>query len=246
MSYQQRSGPEVARTTTPAGGSLLETTAGALALVGGGEWQPGTDYDAELLELAGAKEVLVLPTAAAYQHPERVVATAETWFSSLGSRVRGLMVLRHSDANEELNAAVVREARFIYLSGGSPLHLLSVLKGSLVLEALASAWRHGAVVAGSSAGAMVLADPMVDPRGGAFTVGLGLVEQLAVVPHHDSGASHHFWRTLELAPAGLPIVGIPERTALIRDSDGSWRSAGEGQVTVYVSGAGAGLDALPR
>jgi cyanophycinase len=156
------------------------------------------------------------------------------------------MVLRHADANDETNAAAVREARFVYLSGGSPLHLLSVLKGSLVFEALATAWRKGAAVAGSSAGAMVLVDPMVDPRGGAFTVGLGLVEELAVVPHHDSGASHHFWRTLELAPAGIPIAGIPEQTALIRDTDGSWRSAGRMQVAVYVDGVEAGLEALPK
>ena len=222
-----------------------EVSAGLLALVGGGEWQPGADFDAELLERSGADEVLVLPTAAAYEQPARAVATAERWFSSLGASARGLMVLRHADANEAANAAVVRRARFIYLSGGSPLHLLSVLKGSLVFEALASAWRHGATVAGSSAGAMVLVDPMVDPRGGAFTVGLGLVEQLAVVPHHDSGTSHHFWRTLELAPRGTPIAGIPERTALIRDPDGSWRSAGEGQVTVYLDGAEADLAALP-
>ena len=220
--------------------------AGLLALVGGGEWQAGTGYDAELLERSGADEVLVLPTAAAYEQPDRVVATAEKWFSSLGSRARGLMVLRHADANKEVNAAAVAQARFIYLSGGSPLHLLSVLKGSLVFEALANAWRHGAGVAGSSAGAMVLVDPMVDPRGGAFTVGLGLVEQLAVVPHHDSGASHHFWRTLELAPAGIPIAGIPEHTALIREPDGSWRSAGEGHVTVYLDGVQAGLEALRR
>jgi len=92
----------------------------------------------------------------------------------------------------------------------------------------------------------VLADPMVDPRGGAFTVGLGLVEQLAVVPHHDSGTSHHFWRTLELAPAGLPIAGIPERTVLMRNPDGSWRSSGEGRVTVYLDGVEAGLEALRR
>ena len=45
------------------------------------------------------------------------------------------MVLRHADANKEANAAAVREARFIYLSGGSPLHLLSALKGSLVFDA---------------------------------------------------------------------------------------------------------------
>ena len=232
--------PETAVVGAPA------SSGGVLVLVGGGEWQPGTDYDAEFLERSGADEVLVLPTAAAYQHPERAVEMAEKWFSSLGSRARGLMVLRHADANKETNAAAVREARFIYLSGGSPLHLLSVLKGSLVFEALAAALRHGAVVAGSSAGAMVLVDPMVDPRGGAFTVGLGLVEQLAVVPHHDSGTAHHFWRTLELAPTGIPIAGIPERTALIREPDGSWRSAGEGQVTVYVDGAVTGLEALPR
>ncbi|MGA2527775.1 MAG: Type 1 glutamine amidotransferase-like domain-containing protein [Acidimicrobiales bacterium] len=220
--------------------------AGLLALVGGAEWQAGADFDAELLERSGADEVLVLPTAAAYENPDRAVKTASEWFSSLGTTVRALMVLRHVQANDAANAAVVAEARFIYLSGGSPLHLLSVLKGSLVFEALARAWRHGAVVAGSSAGAMVLVDPMVDPRGGAFTVGLGLVEQLAVVPHHDSGASHHFWRTLELAPAGLPIAGIPERTALIRDRDGSWRSAGDKDVSVYLNGVEVGLEALPR
>ncbi|MFZ2056234.1 MAG: Type 1 glutamine amidotransferase-like domain-containing protein [Acidimicrobiales bacterium] len=229
-----------------AAGSVRGQAAGLLALVGGGEWLAGAGYDAELLERSGADEVLVLPTAAAYEHPDRAVATAERWFSSLGSRARGLMVLRHADANKEANADAIAQARFIYLSGGSPLHLLSVLKGSLVFEALADAWRHGAVVAGSSAGAMVLVDPMVDPRGGAFTMGLGLVEQLAVVPHHDSGASHHFWRTLELAPAGIPIAGIPEHTALIRELDGSWRSAGEGHVTVYLDGVQAGLEALRR
>ncbi len=238
-------GPSGATTAEPTMGAPTHS-AGMLALVGGAEWRPGADYDAELLERSGAEEVLVLPTAAAYENPERAVATAADWFSSLGSKVRGLMVLGHAQANEEVNAAVVREARFIYLSGGSPLHLLSVLKGSLVFEALASAWRKGTIVAGSSAGAMVLVDPMVDPRGGAFTVGLGLVEQLAVVPHHDSGTSHHFWRTLELAPAGLPVAGIPERTALIRDTDGSWRSSGEKPVVVYLDGVEAGLEALPR
>ena len=30
---------------------------------------------------------------------------------------------------------------------------------------------------------MVLTDPMVDPRGGALTLGLGLVDNLTVVPH---------------------------------------------------------------
>lgn len=221
------------------------TVAGVLALVGGAEWRPGCDFDAELLQRSGGSDIVVLPTAAAYEHPEKAVATAQAWFATLGGKAAGLMVLSHADACREENAEVVRGAGFVYLSGGSPLHLRSVLKGSPVLEALGEAWRRGAVVAGSSAGAMVLCDPMVDPRGGAYTVGLGLVEQMAVVPHHDSGAGQHLWRILELAPSGVPVAGIPERTALIREPDGTWRSTGQGEVTIYLDGRPGSLADLP-
>lgn len=219
---------------------------GPLALVGGGEWRETTDFDAELLERSGGREVLVLPTAAAYQRPERAVETAAAYFERLGATVRPLMVLRHADALDEENCAAVAAARFVYLSGGSPLHLRSVLKGSPLFDSLGAAWRAGAAIAGSSAGAMVLCDPMVDPRGGAFTVGLGLVEQLAVVPHHRSGGDHLLWRTLELAPAGVPVVAVPEQTAVVREPDGHWRAAGAapGEVAVYLDGAVVGLEAL--
>jgi cyanophycinase len=215
-----------------------------VALVGGAEWREGADFDAELLARSGP-EVLVLPTAAAYEHPERAVAFAERWFAGLGGKVRGLMVLTRADAEDPENAAVLRESPLVYLSGGSPLHLRSVLKGSLVWEALVEAWRAGATIAGSSAGAMVMTDPMVDPRGGALTVGLGLVEQLAVIPHHENDESAHVRRTLGLAPATLPVAGIPERTALLREPDGSWREAGAGHVTVYLGGRKASLSVLP-
>jgi cyanophycinase len=219
---------------------------GPLALVGGDEWSDGCDFDAELLTASGNAEVLVLPTAAAYEHPEKAVATAEAWFAKLGGRARGLMVLGRSDAEDTAFAAEVRASRFVYLGGGSPMHLRSVLKSSLVWEALLEAWRHGAVVAGSSAGAMVLTDPMVDPRGGALTVGLGMVEQLAVIPHFGHENAEKVHRSIALAAPGLPVVGLPERTALIRDPDGGWRQSGQGTAQVYVSGKPAGLDALPR
>ncbi len=219
---------------------------GPLALVGGDEWNDGCDFDAELLRSSGGDEVLVLPTAAAYEHPEKALSHAQSWFAGLGGRVRGLMVLGRPQAEDEANAAVVRGARFVYLSGGSAMHLRSVLKSSLVWEALLGAWRDGAVVAGSSAGAMVLTDPMVDPRGGALTVGLGLLEQLAVIPHFGHENAEKVHRSIALAAPGIPVVGVPERTALIRDPDGSWRSAGVGEVQVYVSGKPAGFDALPR
>src|SRR4051794_34298780 len=100
---------------------------GVLALIGGAEWRDGCTFDADLLAASGGKEVLVLPTAAAYENPDRAVETATKWFDGLGGKVRGLMVLSRPDAEERSNAEAVAAARFIYLGGGSPLHLRSVL-----------------------------------------------------------------------------------------------------------------------
>jgi cyanophycinase len=218
---------------------------GSLVLVGGGEFTDGCSFDASLLGASGASEVLVLPTGAAYEHPQRLVDTAVTWFTSLGVSARGLDVLARPDAMDQANVDAVAASRFTYLVGGSPMHVRSVLKDSPVWDALVAAWKGGAVLAGSSAGAMVLCDPMVDPRGGAFTLGLGLLEGLAVIPAHDSWSEDAAHRTRKMSPASLVLAGIDERTALIRDPDGAWRTEGAGEVVVFLGGKPADLDALP-
>jgi cyanophycinase len=219
---------------------------GTLALVGGGEWLDGCSFDGDLLARSGGHEVVVLPTAAAYEHPQRLVEAATAWFEQLGAKVRGLPVLRRPDAMDPELAGVVRDARFLYLAGGSSMHLRSVLKDSAVWDALVSAWQDGAVVAGSSAGAMVLCDPMVDARGGAFTLGLGLVVGMTVVPHFDGWSQEKADRTLQLAPKGLLVVGVDEGTAVVRDPGGAWRCEGVGHATAWVDHHQlADLSALP-
>jgi cyanophycinase len=222
---------------------------GTLALVGGDEWTEGCSFDATLLAESGGTDVLVLPTAAAYQHPERVVLRAAEWFAPLGAHVEGLMVVDRASSEDPGMAATLARARFIYLAGGSPLHLRAVLKKSAVFDALLSAWSSGAVVAGAGAGAMVLTDPMADPRGGALTLGLGLVNNLTVVPHfgdeHDDAHGQKLERTVAMAPAKLPVVALPARTALVRDGAGAWRAEGVGTPVVFVGGAQTeGLAAL--
>jgi cyanophycinase len=217
---------------------------GPLALVGGAEWHDRCSFDAGLLAASGGAEIVVLPTGAAYEHPDRAVAWAERYFEALGGKVRGLMVVGRADAEDRANAAVVRDARFLYLGGGSPLHLRSVLKDSKVWQALGEAWHDGAVVAGSSAGAMALCDPMIDPRGGALTLGLGLIEQVAVLPHADTWSPEKAHRTFSLATGGLRIAAIDEQTALIREPDGTWRSEGAGSVVIYVDGQATSLASL--
>jgi cyanophycinase len=216
-----------------------------LALVGGGEWRDGCEFDGDLLAASGGTEIVVLPTAAAYEHPGHAVERATRWFDKLGATVRPVLAVDRSGARDEANVAAVRGAGFVYLSDGSPLHLRSVLMHSPLWDALVAAWQGGAVLAGSGAGAMVLCDPAVDPRGGAFTLGLGLLERLAVVPRADTWSEDKLHRTLQLTPAGVALVEVDERTALIRDPDGTWHATGVGAVSVWLDGKEAGVEDLP-
>lgn len=228
---------------------------GPLALVGGGAWTVGCDFDRGLLAASGADEVVVLPTAAAYEHPDHAVAIATGWFATLGAGVRPVMAVDRGGAHDEAHVAAVRDARFVYLADGSPMHLRSVLLHTPLWDALVAAWNDGAVVAGTAAGAMVLCDPMVDPRGGAYTVGLGLVGQLGLVPRADTWSDDKLHRTRQLAPAGVPVAMVDERTALIRETAGegtadqpapaTWHAEGAGEVGVWIDGHEAGLAALP-
>jgi hypothetical protein len=77
-----------------------------------------------------------------------------------------------------------------------------------------------------------------------LTLGLGLVEQLAVIPHFDSWSQDKVRRTIGLTPVGVPVVGIPEQTALIRDAAGAWSTSGVGDVHVFVGGHPADFSAL--
>jgi cyanophycinase len=209
---------------------------GTLALVGGGEWQePCRALDEELLSASGASSVLVLVAAAAFEHPQRAVARATDWFRSLGATVDAPLVLHRRDADDDVVRAV-RAATFVYVCDGSPLHLRSVLKGSALYDALVAAHAGGAVVAASGAGATLLCDPMVDPRGGAYTVGLGLVRGLAVFPYHGSAADHLRERSIELLPSDATLVGLDECTAIVRRADGEWHVSGPGAATVYRRG----------
>jgi cyanophycinase len=208
--------------------------AGTLALVGGGEWTEGCrGFDAALLAASGGREVVVLPSAAAYEHPERVAARAVEYFRDLDAKAKPQMVLHRAEAEDHKIAATVRKAHFVYLSDGSPLHLRSVLKDSVLFEAMLAAYHAGGVLAASGAGATLVCDPMVDPRGGAYTVGLGIISGLAVFPYHGTTAEHLRERSIDLLPSGARLVGIDEQTALVRDPQGEWRVVGVGTVTVY-------------
>jgi cyanophycinase len=219
---------------------------GVLALVGGAEWRDGCTFDRTLLSESGAQEVLVIPTAAAYEYPAKAVNWATQYFRELGVATKALDLLKRSDAFRTEIVDEIASATMIYLSGGSPFHLRSVIKQTPALDALVSFYRSGGFLAASSAGAMVLTDPMADPRGGALTVGLGLVSNLAFVPHFDTFSSETERRTISLAKGEIVVAGVDEETALIRRPGGLWSAEGKGAVSLFEDGAGIPLDNLDQ
>jgi cyanophycinase len=197
-----------------------------IALLGGDEFSAVYEtLDRRLLALAGTADVLVIPTADAFEHPQRLVDAAKWWFASLGAVAEGLMVLTRSDANDQGNAARVASSRFVYLVGDSPLHLRAVMKDTPTWSAIKSVVDGGGVLAASTGAAAALCDPMVDPRGGAFTIGLGLISGLALIARAETWTPERHKRSVELA-SGFPIAEVPSGAALLRIGNG-WEMIGD-------------------
>ena len=215
---------------------------GPLVFIGGGN-APILESHEEIVGNA-VKEIVVLPTATAFEYPQRAIEKLSSAFWKRGLVVRPVMVTTRANAEDEELASIVRSARCIYFTSGSSLHLRSVLKDSLVLHAVLSAWHSGAAIIGEAAGGTVFSDPMIDPRGGAFTVGFGFVRDIAFVPGYSGEVTAQLRRTLSLAPKGCPVAAIGGDVALVREPEGVWRKTGSGIGSIFLDGLPVGLDAL--
>jgi cyanophycinase len=197
---------------------------GVIALVGGGPFAANDELDGRLLAAARASRVIVLPTADAFEQPAILVEAAAAWAARLGVAADPLMVLQRRDAEDPANADAVREARAVWLVGDSSMHLRSALKQTAVLRAMGDVLAAGGVVAAVGNSAAALCDPMLDQRGGAFTLGLGLVQGVTVIPGVEEWSEDRRHRTLTLA--NTPVVELPTGSALLR-REASWELVGE-------------------
>jgi cyanophycinase len=214
---------------------------GHILLAGGAEFGGRmAEPDRRAIELAGGPDarISVIPTAAAPDHNhERAGGNAVRWFRSLGATdVAALPLIDRRSADDPALAAALRAARLIYMLGGFPDYLGRTLLGSASWQALRAAHQAGAVIGGSSAGAMVLCSHYYDPQGRKVREGLGLIQNSCVLPHHNTFGQGWAPRLAELLPQTI-LIGIDERTGMIDDGDdGRWQVYGQGAVTIYSGG----------
>ena len=156
---------------------------GQMCLVGGEEFRAGCEeMDQEIMLASGQNpaRVVIIPTAAV-TGPAKAANDGVTHFAKLGGDASQLMVLEREHANDKALIESSRQANVIYFTGGSPDHLLTTIKDSEFLNAIVGAVGNGTVLAGSSAGAMVMGSMMRRPREGGWIEALGRQRG----PHHE-------------------------------------------------------------
>lgn len=222
---------------------------GVIALVGAGEFLEGmTEVDRHLIGrvLDPPARVAVVPTAAGLEDPRAWTDMGVPHFRRLGARAEPVLVIDRTTADDPEMAAAIRRANFVYLSGGSPGYLLETFRGSRAWEAIAEVHDKGGVLAGCSAGAMVLGGLTRARRPGAppgppssdswsWTQGLALLPHIAVAPHFNRMTTERLQGFLDGAPPGQVVLGVDEHTAAVGDGV-LWTVMGRGGVAVIRDG----------
>ncbi len=185
--------------------------------------------------------VVILPAASGPDGEavfRRWADMGERHFTALGAEVEPVLVRTAEEASDAAVLQAIGEADLVYIPGGNSAHLGDVLVGSPLGAAIRAAHARGAVVAGCSAGAMVLADRHLEfgrrrllwPVG--WCSGLALISDITVFPHYDAWPEPVIALMALQSPRGTTVLGIDEDTAVVVQ-DGSWRVHGRGRVTLW-------------
>ena len=206
-----------------------------LVLVGSGEYLPAMEpVDRELFtRLKEPPRVVCLPTAAGKEGPERINYWSQLGidhFTRLNVQVESLSVIDDASANDQRYADAVEQSNFVYLSGGKPHYLYGTLKSSLVWEAILAVLSRGGLLAGCSAGAMILGEKYLGLPG--LKPGFDFISGVTVVPHYDQFPGYVIKSIRVMAGRDLMVLGIEGNTALFANGD-HYEVLGTGGVIVW-------------
>jgi cyanophycinase len=218
-----------------------------LVLIGGGP--DDTGLAAEALSLAGGTSAKVGIVSAASSRPQESGPAYQQFFGAFGVSARYVPLPTRESASAPEAVRPLSSSELLFFSGGDQSRLAERIAATPVLGAIQDAWVRGAVVAGTSAGAMPWGSVFIANGSslGAFSVafdrdaqgnpglelksGLRLTDNLIVDTHFD--ARQRLGRLL-LAVAAHPAnsgIGVDEVTAAIVTGD-DVRALGRGAVTI--------------
>ncbi|MFN8388257.1 MAG: Type 1 glutamine amidotransferase-like domain-containing protein [Anaerolineales bacterium] len=141
-----------------------------------------------------------------------------------------------ASANDETIAKSLREAKLIYLLGGFLHYLGQTLKNSVAWKACLEAFENGAVIAGSSAGAMVMCGILLRSVRRESSRRIRSGEQFARPAASNTFGNGWASSLLKQIPS-VTLIGIDEQTGMLKDGEhGMWNVYGAGEATLYRKG----------
>ncbi len=213
-----------------------------LVIVGSGEYLPRMEpVDSELIRRLGEPaRVVCLPTAAGLEGDERIHYWSQLGidhFTQLGATAEALPVIDHASAQNVAYAKRIEAANFVYLSGGNPAHLYDSLNNTPVWDAIKGVLDRGGVVAGCSAGAMIMGEKFFGFPG--WHTGFNFLPRVTVIPHFDEISDRILGMVNPIRSVfanSLTLVGVDGYTGLVKTGSGSdarYEVLGTGGVTVW-------------
>jgi cyanophycinase len=212
----------------------------------------GKDFEGQILdrflELAGGKRarVLIIPTAS--ENQKGTAAEHKETFSAIGAKtIDVLRVEEREDANSDAAVSQIRSASGVYITGGTQSRLVSLLVGTQVMDELRRRNAEGVIVAGTSAGASILADDLLAGGGSApidsngstarrglvdLAAGFGLLRDAVIDQHFNQRGRIGRLLSAFAALPGLLGLGIDEGTGALVTPNGRLEVLGVGSVTI--------------
>jgi cyanophycinase len=179
---------------------------------------------------AGGTQARIAVVSSASSLGVEVVEVYRGVFTSLGAgQVISLRPESRAEAHDPDLVEQLRTVSAVFLTGGNQLKLSSFITGTPFGEAIKEANERGTVVAGTSAGASILAEHMIAfGTGGAtpkqrmsqLSAGLGLLRGVVIDQHFEQRNRYGRLLSLVAQSPSLLGLGVDEDTAAVID-DGS-------------------------
>lgn len=217
--------------------------AGKLFIIGGGDRGDSLMMDM-IMESGWEKGDLIT----AITLPSGWGDSAYIWLNDDFKRLTGQNCVKFDSAAVFVPAKIdsLRKSKIIFISGGDQNVMMNWIKGSEVKKTIQEAYKNGALIGGTSAGASIMSEHMITGNGLIDTVyestfskiwkgnlelaeGLGLLDSVIIDQHFIVRSRYNRLFSAIMENPDFQCIGINEATAILVDGD-SAKVIGESQV----------------
>lgn len=220
---------------------------GALFIIGGGKRPPSLVKDLiQLSEIDKDGYIVILPMSSS--EPDTSAYYAKKQFVEQGiTNVTAFNFVKGETPNPQWIDSL-RNAKLVYVSGGDQNRFMDIVKETVIYDAMHQAYKSGATIAGTSAGAAIMSEKMItgnEHKHPEYTGNFRTIESANIEVAEGVGFTkklivdqHFVWRmrmnrliSVAIEHPELIAVGIDESTAIYVKNN-QFTVYGESQVIV--------------